>query len=135
MEPFSQTVFDSFPAVTDLTLRHAQDLLRYFADDETQASDRRFEAALLMYGMAHGQTSLIGEEGDLDAFFEFGNGAVVASMLVDSYKKRWPDGECTGTLDEREFMPRIYECACAILQMEEEEVEGSESNPEEQTEE
>jgi hypothetical protein len=110
---------DAFPQVNNLTLAHAQCLLMWFAEDETQSFARRSEAAQIAIDIAYEQTSFTSEgieDGNLDPFFQYGGGAVVASMLVDAYKKRWPYEKCTGTFYEREFMPYIYECACSVLE-------------------
>jgi len=99
--------YDDLPEVDDFVLDAAGLLLQSFADDLTQPLSRRFEAALLVYGIAHDQNSLC-TNGNLNPLFEYGGNNVIASLLVDAFKARWPNGDCRGTIREREFMPDVY---------------------------
>lgn len=104
----------ALPDVRDLTLMYAQYLLQDLVEDSTQPDARRVEAALLVFGIAHDQ-EMLGKDGDLAPLFEYGGRTVIAGMLVDAFKARWPTGTCTGTVMERDFMPFIFDHALAVL--------------------
>ena len=106
--------FDELPEVEDYTLMHAQYLLQELVEDERQPLSRRLEAAHFVYEISHDQEQL-GAKGDLKPLFDYGGGVFIASLLVDGFKARWPDGKCTGTIIERDFMSYVYECALNVL--------------------
>lgn len=109
----TETFDDDLDIIEHNELMYAQYLLQELVDDTNQPLTRRFRAALFVHEISHDQERFI-KEGDLKPLFDYG-GASVAFMIVDGFKIRYPDGTCTGTITERDFIPYVYDYALAVL--------------------